>query len=690
MAMSGWHDATHGSALSPVRSGIIASTSLAGTRSPKRMTRHEFKLSFSLIECAGCGGQRVRGVACADCGRRPAGWEVDVKLQRRQAVAEEVLAAARGGNPEPSVGQGRDLEGPLDVPAAVAPWLAGFLGALQEATKCDFRTIESLRASVQELFELRSAMRRLEPKRPFGRPHSLAQQIVAGLGSLIDEYLAAFKAATPLAAQRHAEAGQRVLDNLADRAHELAKWMERQAGLDEASSVAESLAFLIADAAGRAEVDTLLELSRHHEAHLADLLGAEVDPEVALSYALQSSVVELFLDPDEYTSKLKLAVKALATGSDALDRLLSDSNFQTDFRRLELDLFDSAIHCQHAIASARLPRQAAKAVASLHKSLVEAAGRTAAAPLLTAVGAKSKSYSKLRQDNATQLIRLTRDQPALAGLLGGLDTHLRIAEAHSGITYGDNSLTTDVENGSATYAYDDLADATFEAMESCMAVMLAVRQTMSTRGITSDQQTGLAALGLTDQEIVDVSLRAFGTEVLAAQVTAGRLVIDVPDDRPQGISAPLAATLSSVSPDAVGVVELRFPGGQRWEINASAYRDRSPDDDDFLKQVSYVRVQAEWRSAEGNRWLSADAFRKWTAVQAGEALGFELRPKMSRLRVLRQLAVDLDATDVADSLASLMSLVRTQAMEQSASPNEIAALDAIRTWADLKVDVVLV
>jgi hypothetical protein len=29
-------------------------------------------------------------------------------------------------------------------------------------------------------------------------------------------------------------------------------------------------------------------------------------------------------------------------------------------------------------------------------------------------------------------------------------------------------------------------------------------------------------------------------------------------------------------------------------------------------------------------------------------------------------------------------------MEQSASPNEIAALDAIRTWADLKVDVVLV
>jgi hypothetical protein len=220
--------------------------------------------------------------------------------------------------------------------------------------------------------------------------------------------------------------------------------------------------------------------------------------------------------------------------------------------------------------------------------------------------------------------------------------------------------------------------------------MLAVRQTMSTRGIASDQQTGLAALGLTDQEIVDVSLRAFGTEVLAAQVTAGRLVIDVPDDRPQGISAPLAATLSSVSPDAVGVVELRFPGGQRWEINASAYRDRSPDDDDFLKQVSYVRVQAEWRSAEGNRWLSADAFRKWTAVQAGEALGFELRPKMSRLRVLRQLAVDLDATDVADSLASLMSLVRTQAMEQSASPNEIAALDAIRTWADLKVDVVLV
>jgi hypothetical protein len=117
---------THRSALSPVRSGMIAWTSLAHTRSPKRMTRHEFRLSFSLIECAGCGGQRVRGVACAGCGRRPAGWEVDVKLQRRQAVAEELLAAARGGILSQASFLTRLRAWPFALASTCQPFIRGF------------------------------------------------------------------------------------------------------------------------------------------------------------------------------------------------------------------------------------------------------------------------------------------------------------------------------------------------------------------------------------------------------------------------------------------------------------------------------------------------------------------------------------------------------------------------------------
>jgi hypothetical protein len=441
------------------------------------MTQHRFELSFAQIECARCGGHRIRGVACPDCGMAPAAWEIDVKLQRRRAVVAELLAAATSGTHEPD--ESNSFESALDLPSAIAPWLPDFLEALKDAEQSDFRRSDSLRAAVAQFDNLRAAANRSVTRRPFGRPYDASQKIISGLGSLIEEYLGAFAARTPLEAQERGEAGQRILDELADCAHELNAWLERRVAVDETDSVAESLAALLADASKRSETETLIDLAAHHQVRLAAVIGGPVDTGVAISYALQLTVADLFLEPVQYEAKLRDAIGLLGSAGDRLDVLFEDRDFHADLRRLELDVFDSALQCQHAVATATLSRQAAKAVVAFNKSLVEAAGRIVAAPLLLAVGAKSKTYAKLRHDNATELIRLVCDRPDIASLVAGLDPHLRTAEAHSAITYGEDSLTTDLANERRTYEYDALADATFEAVESCFAVMLGVRHAMA-------------------------------------------------------------------------------------------------------------------------------------------------------------------------------------------------------------------
>jgi hypothetical protein len=563
------------------------------------------------------------------------------------------------------------------------------LGALQKAAKSEFRETDALRDAIVDYVGLREAARRLRPHRPFGRPYGLSQRIIDGLGSLIEQYLKAFAARTPLEAQNHGEAGQRILDALAGTADELNDWLERQAAIDEASGVAESLAALISDAVEMAGADTLIDLATHHQTRLADLLGGPVDPGLAVSFAVQSSVAELLLDPDRYVSKLRDVGGIFGSADDKLDSLLRDPDFQADLHRLELDLFDSAVQCQHAIATATLPRQAAKAVVALNKSLVEAAGRLVAAPLLVAVRAKSKPYAKLRHDNATELIGLVNHRPSTANLVAGLDPHLRTADSHSAITYGDNSLTTDLVKGGKTYDYGDLSDATFEALESCFAVMLGVRHAMALRGILHKDEGGLESLGLTPQEIVDVCMPAFGASVDSATLTDRRLVLVASSPAPSRVSVALVGTLTSLAPHDVEVVELVLSDGQRWSVSASAYRDRDSDADDFEKQLALIRIQAAWRNDAGDSWLSNDALRKWTAVQAGEALGLDTPAKFRRLRELRRLLDDLGDADFAEALRAFITLVRLQEQGDRPTAREASSIETIRSWLDRDVDVVL-
>ena len=210
------------------------------------------------------------------------------------------------------------------------------------------------------------------------------------------------------------------------------------------------------------------------------------------------------------------------------------------------------------------------------------------------------------------------------------------------------------------------------------ALVHSSRERMALRGLQKDE-AGLESLGLTPQEIVDVCIPAFGASVDSATLTDRRLVLVASRPASSSVSVALAGTLTSLAPHDVEVVELVLSDGQRWAVSASAYRDRDGDVDDFEKQLAPIRIQAAWRNDAGDSWLSNDALRKWTAVQAGEALGLDTPAKIRRLRELRRLLDDLGDADFAQDLKAFTALVRLQEQGDMPMAREAASFETIRT-----------
>lgn len=138
------------------------------------------------------------------------------------------------------------------------------------------------------------------------------------------------------------------------------------------------------------------------------------------------------------------------------------------------------------------------------------------------------------------------------------------------------------------------------------------------------------------------------------------------------------------------MIELVTPNGERWSVPASVYRERIQAVDDFEKQLEVVRIQAAWRDDAGDRWLSSDVLRKWTAAQVGEALALGSRQKFGRLRQLRQLLEDLGDTEFATTVRSLTAVARLQESGGRSNDKDASSIQTIEYWISREVEVLLI
>lgn len=580
-------------------------------------------------------------------------------------------------------------ERPLDDPREISTWLEDFWAALHVATKSEFRNSEALRESVRELSRLRNDLARTDAARPFARAVRAAQAMADTCAAMVQHYLRAIVAGTPLAAQDEADSAQQSLNELAIQGEALMDWLDRQETLSRAESLQESLGLLVADCFAATSTGSLLDLAKHFQAQLADVAGGEPGPDAAISYGLNAAFVDLFLSPEEFHRKVRGGVELLLAADERIQRMLSDAEFQADAQRLRLELFDSGVACQSAIAKASHPRQSARAVVELHATLVEAAGMVLALPYLTAAGQKNAPYTALRRGNATEHLQRAHDNPVIADLLAGMDGHLRTAQSHRAISYGEQQLTTDLKSGQKSYQYSDLIDATFLAVESALAGLMAIQLVCSTNCWIEPDDTGLDALGFSPMEAADFLLTSFGFPHSSTRMDGETLKV-APQGSIVGFTVAVGALLPSMTTGSFNAIQVTTQDGTTWRSPVEPYEMFRSASDDFAKQVALMRVQWSWRSDDGFPWLPAEALRKWTATQITETLDLESHERFRRLLLLRKLADEVGAQDVANLVRSHVRLARLQLVGQAAGEPERAALETVISWATSDVDFELI
>jgi len=573
----------------------------------------------------------------------------------------------------------------LDAPQRVATWMERFWAGLHAATDSEFRDASVLVEAVEDLAVLRSSLDATQPTRPFGRAVRLAQLMAEAAVAMVERYLDALMATTPVDAQANAEEAQRALDDLGDLAGELAGWLERQVKLSEAATVQESLWVLVADSMEVVGAESLLPMARNNQERLLLHLGVEPELDVCIDYGISSAFADIFLSPESFQTKVKVAFDLL---SDAplLDAMLRDAAFQGDLARLQIEIFDSGVACQRAIAGALHLRQEARAIVELNASLVESAGLVLGLPLLTAVGQKSAPYATLRLGDASDHLRKAQHNDELSALFAGLDCHLRTAQAHRAVSYGDESLTTDLKSGSRDYAYEALIDSTFEAVESVLAGLAALKLASAVRGIDVAAESGLESLGFSPADIAEFTFGAFGFPDRVVAVEADCLHIELGTHSMTGVTVAVGAMLAAVPEGSFAALRVVLADGSEWHCQMDAYAAFRTASDDFEKQVALMRVQAGWRTAEGTSWLTTPVVQKWAATQATETMDLETVERFKRLRMLRACAEDVGESDVAAAIRGFVGWARLDLMGQQGGELERRALAQVAEWATTDVE----
>ncbi|MEW2558557.1 hypothetical protein [Streptomyces griseorubiginosus] len=650
------------------------------------MTSYVFKLSFSQIRCSGCNIDRIRGVACPDCGLRPQPWEIDTAgLARRQvtADAQKMLAQPVTALPTGPLGAPETLHANLFT--RLTTWMPHFFqAATAAAANATEQGAADLKASVTEFIELRAMVHHTDAKRPLKVLVTVLRQLVDELTSMIDAYLAALLAAIPLKAQEHGAAAQRHLD--------------RVTALIEQSNTVAAAADLLAAERDVARVQTILLTQALRTYGVPDLLALDsaardglhaitssrgVDGS-GLTFAIGRVLAQSIFDLERFQDVLRRAYAVFQSNPAVLRSLAQTPSFESDFKRALCELFDGSLEAVHTVDHAVHSRQAGRALLGIAASQVEGPGQVIACALLLACGRKSAPYTTLRHKNATELVTAVQQENALHGLLDGLDKDLRTGRAHALVHYEDDGAVIERKSGTRTVTWRDVIDGVFQGYESIYACQLALWQALGELGFSSFAVDDLwQALGLRADQMVTIMLETSSCQDIV--ITPGRKHWHV-EARVQSAHtlSLLIALIRPYLPEQLD--ELTFTAHQGDQIHTLAgplalWRayTATPQDSE-ARSIAYLRAQRSW-TYDDAPVLSADVIRRWVARQAEETMEQTPAAAITRLRSFRDLAASTADDDLVWALNGLIRYKRLGKASKAA-----AELSQLQSWCHVPVE----
>lgn len=627
--------------------------------------RYPVTLAFALIECS-CGIERVRGVACPDCGAGANWFETDVEWQRRHRMMKRALAILDG----PSPGQATPQDDDIDYPrlfADVADLTPRFFRELQGMAERENDDATAMVRVCRDAMGLSAMLRERMPRRPWVLTADTAATATASLLRVMREFLRAFGARTPLEAQRLAAAAQEQLDAVVGPVSEFNNLHDRWELISEADDVAEWLSFSLRDAGEEAGTANIAELDAVGRRAYADITGRTPVHGVGVALVMQQLNAKLMGDESKFNGALRAADQVIERNRERFEQILQRPEVVAEMRTGMLQLGDQVAEMNAVVAATANERQTVRAVVALMHTMFEGPGRRFAGLFLEVVG-KGRFESRLAEDGAGT-VHTAQEDRRLKHVFYGLNRALRIAHAHQSYVIHDDYLMLrhrDPGGQGERFTRLPLAQVLdhFLAGAECLnALSLAVQAAALEVDVELVGPEVLEAMGAGPEAVMAFMLADYGYE---------NVVVDDREAYPQlglvgsSLSTYAVATITRTFPDCdVVSIDLERPEGtQHWTVNAKAYRLNAAMDEGIEKEMNLQEVLSSV-TLDGTRLWDAQAVQTWVAGRACEALQAQSLSDayptvMREMRALVRFSVAHGFDELAAALKGIMGFLRHQ------------------------------
>lgn len=618
-------------------------------------SRHKprLKLSFSIFECP-CGErERVRGVPCPTCNRRPDVHEFDVLVQRRQRVA----AAVRSTEPE------RNLEFRSADPMVFAEifdelhgWIDDFLDALNRLDD-GVETARMLTAHLLGLHEAFAAVARLRPWR------GLYGYVETALKAIVDVWsktLDVFTARTMIDAQRGQVQLQKYLDTAVEAIDDWGLKIDQMMTLADMTPNDQVVAG--ASWGLGTESDSIIFADK-----IIEKTGIS-SPQIFAVRQFIALGVELANVGGERAELGRLTqdtLSALRANTDKCREIINLQAFQEAFAQAIGEMYRSSSMTHALGTSSGNERLAVEALVKSAHNLVESSTRHTVT--LLAASLLPTGYRSTLEKGAAECIRTLRSGN-LSDLTVGLDLDLRHAEAHRSwrITAdGGLDILNDRRNVKRHITASELLDiviagniTSFSMVAAVMLFACEVDLDVTTLLDTDEPMPFTAIMQVITLAFgwprPDVEISPSGAEITLRNVPNIEITFDLQFENPINV----ALALAKKTPDHVEKI-LLYDGRHDEPITmiTADLRAILAEKEEFSKHLAFIRLFNSIRRGD-KRLISPDLWQDFVRGVCEQALTDSRIPALKKLLSVRKTLRDCRDDTATEGVTAVIENLR--------------------------------
>jgi hypothetical protein len=371
-----------------------------------------------------------------------------------------------------------------------------------------------------------------------------------------------------------------------------------------------------------------------------------------------------------------------------LTAVVSSPSWRSDITDAAQHAFDASV-AHHAVAAvASRDRDHVRAALTLLQDVLEGPAKRHLATLVSVV--QRADYEVVRNYDAGAIVQRAA-QLSLDDVTAGLDGGLRNARAHEDYRVeGDRVVITHRGTPVRELSFDEFADAVLLAIESALAVQLAVVCAAATVGIDPVVFDALQVDELPPEKRIEIMASLIGLDDPQVERSGATVTIRCESETHE-VSLKDAVMLSShVDSDAESLVlRVRRGGGEAVLTGPlePLHRFRTTsDEDEFDKQAAFIESSLSW-TLDDRPLLTVQHRNKWVAMELARVLSAHPTARARVLRGLQSFARRLGDADLEARVRKVSAVIRSKEMDLPISESEQEALDWFAYWERERVPI---